>query len=531
MKKNLFGISMITIASLYGLLAGLVILITLIAGGQVLYAIIGSIIVLLIQFLVSPWLTDLSMKWFYKAKFNQEIPDYLKKFIEEECQKHNIKYPKIGIIDDGAPNAFTYGRTRKDARIIITRGIFELLEEDEVKSVIAHEMGHIYHLDMMVMTFANLVPLVLYAIFEMLTSNNSSDSDDNKAAIIGYVAYALYIICQYIILWLSRTREYYADEFSCSITKNPHALCEALVKIGFGLGKGSEDTKHNVSKNNALGIFDTKAGKSLAIASMSSNGKVDKNNIKNAMKWEKWNPWAKWFEFNSTHPLITKRIEAINKLCKEYHQEEYIVFDYKKEENYLGNFFVELLINFLPVIFAIPIVILVITSIINEKTISFDLVGLFLLLATIFSFIKLKRAHRDGYKDYTVKDLLGIVNVSHITSVPAVVKGKIIGRGNPGCIFSEDYVIQDETGIIFLDYNQPLNILNKIFAIFKSSSNFDKDVIVKGWYRRNPTPYVEIKEYTIDGKTKKIYTYAISVFIHILFALIAIGLMVYSRMI
>ena len=138
MKKSLFGISMITVVSLYGLLAGLVILITIIAGGEVLYAILGSIIVLIIQFLVSPWFTDLSMKWFYKAKFDQEIPDYLQKFIEEECEKHQIKYPRIGIIDDGSPNAFTYGRTRKDARIIITRGIFELLDEEEVKTVVAH---------------------------------------------------------------------------------------------------------------------------------------------------------------------------------------------------------------------------------------------------------------------------------------------------------------------------------------------------------------------------------------------------------
>ena len=69
------------------------------------------------------------MKWFYKAKMDADIPDYLRTFVEEECKKHNVKYPKFGIIDDGAPNAFTYGRTKKDARIILTRGIFELLKE------------------------------------------------------------------------------------------------------------------------------------------------------------------------------------------------------------------------------------------------------------------------------------------------------------------------------------------------------------------------------------------------------------------
>ena len=158
--KKMFGISMLTITCLYGILAALVIFITLICGGEIIYAIAGSIIVLFIQFLIAPWLTDLSMRFFYKAKFGAEIPDYLKKFLEEECQKHGVKYPKIGLIDDGAPNAFTYGRTKSDARIIITRGIFELLNEEEVKAVVGHEMGHIVHMDMMVMTFAQIVPLV-----------------------------------------------------------------------------------------------------------------------------------------------------------------------------------------------------------------------------------------------------------------------------------------------------------------------------------------------------------------------------------
>ena len=143
MKKSLFGISLLTITCLYGLLAAIVILIVMLCGGEILYAIVGSLIVLIIQFLISPWLTDLSMKLFYKAKFGYEIPDYLKEFIEEVCRENNIKYPKIGFIDDGSPNAFTYGRTKKDARIILTRGIFELLKEEEVKAVVGHEMGHI----------------------------------------------------------------------------------------------------------------------------------------------------------------------------------------------------------------------------------------------------------------------------------------------------------------------------------------------------------------------------------------------------
>ena len=524
MKKNLLGISMITITCLYGILAGVIILVTVLVGGNVLYAVLASLIVLLIQFLISPWLTDLSMRWFYKAKFDKEIPDYLKKFIEEQCQKHNVKYPKIGIIDDSAPNAFTYGRTKRDARIVITRGIFELLEEDEVKAVVAHEMGHIVHMDMLVMTAVQIVPLVLYAIYEIFANSNSSDNKDTgNAQIIGVVAYVLYIICQYIILWLSRTREYYADSFACEETKKPNSLAEALVKIGFGLSTNAPSGKHNVSKNNALGIFDVKAGKALSISSMDNNGGVSKSRIKNAMKWELWNPWAKWFEINSTHPLISKRINAISAISKDYGQEPYIIFDLVKDESYVDDFLIELAICFLPYLFFIPAIILFILGLDDAKNL-FVYAGILGVLSAIFFIIKYQRAHRSGYNSRTVADLLGEVKVSHITSIPCELKGTIIGRGNPGCIFSEDFVIKDSTGIIFLDYNQPLTIINKIFALFKAKENFDKEVIVKGWYRRNPVPYVEILEYTVDGKKKRIHTYTIGLVIRGILAIGSLGL-------
>ena len=528
MKRNLMGISLITISCLYGILAGVVILITLLVGGNVLYAILGSLIVLIIQFIISPWITDLTMRFIYRAKFDKEIPDYLRNFIQEECTKHNVKYPKIGVIDDGAPNAFTYGRTKRDARIVVTRGIFELLTEEEVKAVVGHEMGHIVHMDMLVMTAVQIVPLVLYAVYEMFTRSSNNDSDDNKAAIIGYIAYVLYVICQYVILWLSRTREYYADRFACEETGNPNALAEALVKVGFGLSVNKSNTKHDVSKNNALGIFDVKASKALSVTSMDENGHVDKDRIKNAMKWEMWNPWAKWFEFNSTHPLISKRINAISEISKEYKQEPYIVFDLQKTESYVDDFVVEILISFLPGLFFVITGILGFIAINDSKNTLFIYTGVALLLATICSYIKFKRAHKSGYENTTVANLLSEVKVSHVTSIPCIVNGKIIGRGNPGCIFNEDFVIKDETGIIFLDYNQPLNIINKVFALFKSESYFDKEVTVKGWYRRNPVPYIEIFEYTVDGKTKKIYTYMFNLVFLAILLIVAIGLMVYG---
>lgn len=545
MKKNLLAISLVTIGCLYGLLAAVIILVFILFNIPIVYGIGTSLLIIVIQFFVAPNLHDWLFKLFYKTKFDYEIPEYLQNFIKETCDKHQMKYPKVGFIDDGSPNAFTYGRTKNDARVVITRGILELLDEEEVKAVVAHEIGHAVHYDMLFMTVAQIVPLILYYVYEVLLdiNNKKSSSRSNKsdskdyAKIIGLVAYFLYILSQYIILWLSRTREYYADSFSVEETRNPSALGNALVKIGFGLAMGDKKEKSKVSTGNALGISNAKISKGMAIGSY-NNGGVSKENIVNAMKWEQWNVWAKIYELNSTHPLISKRLLAISDRCEEFGQEPYIVFNEQKPESYVDDFLKEILLRVSPIFLIIVVfintILLFITDIgsINagpgfvgsyERSLAWLVASIILFVLSLW--MNLIYTHKNkGYKETNVAELLSEVKVSNVTSIPCILKGKIIGRGNPGCVFNEDFVLQDETGIIFLDYNQPLRIWEKLFGIFKAKENFDKEVTVKGWYRRSTVPYVELYSMEVDGKVKKCHTYAT---VKVIYAILAIALVVW----
>jgi len=241
------------------------------------------------------------------------------------------------------------------------------------------------------------------------------------------------------------------------------------------------------------------------------------------MKWERWNVWAKIYELNSTHPLISKRLDAISKRCKEFNQEEYIKFNAVQTESYVDDFFLELIIWILP---SLVIILGIILCFVFMNYIGI-VGGLALIIAAITSFFKLSYTHKvNEFPKNTVAGLLGEVKVSGITSIPCTLEGTIIGRGNPGCILNEDFVVKDETGIMFLDYNQPLFLINKIFAIFKSEENFNKIVKVKGWYRRSPVPYVEIYQYEIDGKVKKCHTYTVTKVLYGLLIVIGIVLMI-----
>lgn len=503
-KKSLLGVSLLTMSVLYGMLAAVVFLVCILCGVQLDIVLLISIVVFVIQFLVAPFFTDLSMRWFYKAKFDQQIPEYLVKFLNDSCCKHNMKFPRIGIIDDGAPNAFTYGRTKNDARIVLTRGLFELLDEDEVIAVVAHELGHAVHYDMLFMTVAQLVPLILYYIYEVFSKNTKKDNDNAKLAAIGFVAYVFYIISQYVILWLSRTREYYADSFSIEETRNPNGLAEALVKIGYGLTtKTTKNAKLSVSRPNTLGIFDAKSSKALIVSSY-DDGEISKNNIKKAMRWEKWNVWAKWYEFLSTHPLISKRLEVISNRSGEFGQAPYIVFDEVQPESYVDDFLVELMLIFAPTMVGFVGLVFLLLGIITGSNFIMSIVMFFPAIMVLFWLLKFNRTHKNhGYRECKIVDLLSEVKVSGVTTIPCVLEGEVIGKGDPGSIFDEDFVIKDDTGIVFIDSKRVLKIMDLFAGLFQTKSMFGKKVKIKGWYRRSPVPYVQVYEMEVEGGARK----------------------------
>jgi len=106
-----------------------------------------------------------------------------------------------------------------------------------------------------------------------------------------------------------------------------------------------------------------------------------------------------------------------------------------------------------------------------------------------------------------VSGLLHKVKVSSVRPVPVKLKGRIIGRGVPGLVWSEDFVMRDGTGILFLDYRQPFRILEWLFGLLRAGRFTDKDVEVTGWFRRAPVPYLEIKSITMGGRTRRCYAY------------------------
>ncbi|PIQ89327.1 MAG: hypothetical protein COV72_03510 [Candidatus Omnitrophica bacterium CG11_big_fil_rev_8_21_14_0_20_42_13] len=503
---------------MYALLILFLIILVELFGLPAHFALLSGIALVFIQFLLGPFFMDFSLRFLYRLRWVKPdgLPEHLGNFIAKICEEKNMRFPQMGIISDGAPNAFTYGHNPDSARIVITQGLMDLLSEEELEAVVAHEIGHALHWDMLVMTLAQLVPLVLYYIYRTLMRMRSRGNDKSAPYrfAIALCAYILYIITEFAVLWFSRIREFFADRFSGEVTAKPNNLASALVKIGYGLA-GDDRGKKNVKEEkragalNAvgpMGIFDSKSANILAITGHSPSrrmgGEIDKEKLKDAAKWDLWNPWAAYYELQSTHPLIAKRIKFLSNQSRVLGKEPYIQFDENRPESYWDEFFTDLAVNFLP---AAGFLAAAAFFLANQKAL-FAGIGLFVF--GICSLIKVLFSYPSkDFAEMTVSGLLKKVKVSSVRPVPCVVKGKIIGRGIPGLIYSEDFILQDESGIIFLDYQQPLGIFNFFFGLLRSARYIGQDVQITGWYRRAPIPYIEIRNLKAGRQESTCYVY------------------------
>ena len=512
---NLFFRSMLVLALLFGLLFAVGMVILTAIDAPVWMAVIFGLGILFLQYLLGPWILQL----IYKIEWRdpQSIDPNLAEFIGRVCAERRIPVPHFGVIHDGNPTAFTFGHYPGDARLVVTTGLLELLDQKEHQAVVAHELGHIVHWDFVVMTVAAAIPLILYILSRVALSGRGRGKGGGYLALVGILSYVAYLVSQFIALLLSRVREYYADQFASEVTGNPNALSSALVKVAYGLAAAPKDSKKKddvrMTAARAFGIFDPRAAQSLALAGAGS-GPVSVESMENAMKWDLWNPWAKLFELSSTHPLPAKRIRALERQSEANGQLPQFSFRAEQPESYWDEFLVDAFINYLP-----PIALLAALAwaAISAYTLRFSIggVGLALLLVSLAWWLKRRFSYRRGFDDRrAVSSLIGEVKVSAVRSIPCTLEGHIIGRGVPGLFYSEDLVLQDNTGYIVVDYRQPLGILEFLFGWLKAGELIGRRGKVMGWYRRSPRPYVELRKMILeDGKTITSYSYPVAQFL------------------
>ncbi len=214
-----------------------IVLVVVIAGGFLLFQLFGS-----------DRLALFSMKGHIVTE--QEAPE-LHAVVDRICAMSNMAKPKVAIADSDMPNAFATGRSQKRAVICATTGILRRLDTEELEGVLAHELSHVAHRDVIVMTIASFLGVLAgvitrFAFYaEMFGGgggyNNRRGRNNDNAALMELavlvVSALVYAISFVLVRALSRYRELSADRSAALLTGRPSALASALQKVTGAMGQ------------------------------------------------------------------------------------------------------------------------------------------------------------------------------------------------------------------------------------------------------------------------------------------------------
>jgi heat shock protein HtpX len=161
--------------------------------------------------------------------------------VERLVERADLPMPKVYIIHDHIPNAFATGRNPKHAAVAITTGLLELLSEDEIEGVIAHELSHVRHRDILVATISATIAGAVAFIANMLQFGAMFGNRNNRGInpiLMIAMAILLPIAASIIQMMISRSREFMADEGAARLTGHPEWLQNALIKLSNYNGRG-----------------------------------------------------------------------------------------------------------------------------------------------------------------------------------------------------------------------------------------------------------------------------------------------------
>ncbi len=205
---------------------------------SVLYALgVNAIFVLGISaalLLAQWWFSDsLAMSAMRAVVVTPEQAPQLHALVDRICAMADMDKPRVGIADSDIPNAFATGRSPKRSVIVVTTGLLKRLDQEELEGVLAHELSHVAHRDVTVMTVASFTAILAgFLVRSAMWSGGRRDG--NTAAVfllVTVVSVVVYFVSFILIRALSRYRELGADRGAALLTGRPSALATALQKI------------------------------------------------------------------------------------------------------------------------------------------------------------------------------------------------------------------------------------------------------------------------------------------------------------
>lgn len=214
------------------------------------------------------YFSDKIVMWTSGAKVvTREQYPKLYDMVEKVAMSNGLPMPKVAVMNTAMPNAFATGKSKRSSVVAVTTGIMDVLDDEELEGVIAHELAHIRHRDVLVLTLASLFSIVAfflmrYALFGSMFGRGR-DSGGGMILILA-VAGITWFVSFLIIRAISRYREFAADRGGAQMTGKPEMLASALLKINGTMKRLPQKQLRDVEGMNAFFIIPALSGDTLS---------------------------------------------------------------------------------------------------------------------------------------------------------------------------------------------------------------------------------------------------------------------------
>ncbi len=164
---------------------------------------------------------------------NPEVYRRIGPMVANLCRRMNLPMPKLYLIPEASPNAFATGRNPAHASVAVTTGIMEVMNDNEIEGVIAHELGHVLHRDILISSVAATMAAAITLLARLAFFVGPRRDDDGNGGAMGgiFMLFLAPIAAMVIQFAISRSREYDADAASAKYVGSPYPLMNALQKL------------------------------------------------------------------------------------------------------------------------------------------------------------------------------------------------------------------------------------------------------------------------------------------------------------
>ena len=281
-----------------------------------------SLILMSIQYMIGPKLVEWSMRVRYTER--DQYPQ-LHSMIEELAQLANIPKPRVGIAAIPIPNAFAFGRNLADGRVCVTKEIIGLLNQEELRAVLGHEITHLKNRDVLIITLLSVIPIILYRLAWhtlFFGGRGSRQRGGGNIAMVGLIAFFFYFITNLLVLYASRLREYFADRGSVLLGNKPSWLASALYKLVYGSARVDKSVLKETEGLKAFFVNDPSRAlneiRELRELDLDSSGTIDSDELEMLTnKRMQLSSVDRLLELLSTHPNMLKRIKQLSSYKEE----------------------------------------------------------------------------------------------------------------------------------------------------------------------------------------------------------------------